>query len=139
MPRRPPPVAIFVLLVLARAAFADGPAAIAPDGPDRRARESFERFVSAWMSELRERASQRRERPSVRHGPWAPLVTYRAYGDDVRIEIRPTGRASASHSGILHFTEHVYSCSDLRAQRCRIASSTPVTEIFHFRDGRWGY
>lgn len=136
---RPRAVAIFVLLVLARPAFADGPAAIAPDGPDRRARESFERFASAWMSELRERAERQRQRPTVRHGPRAPLVTYRGYDDGVRIEIRPTGRASASHTGILHFTEHVYSCSDLQARRCRIASSTPVTEIFHLRDGRWGY
>ena len=125
---RPSPVAIAALILIARASLAGGPAAIAPD-PDLRMRESFERFAAAWMSDLRERAVRQRERPRLRHGPNAPVVTYRAYGEDLRLELRPTGRPGASHTGILHYTEHVYSCADLQA---RLPPMRPCRPHFRF-------
>jgi hypothetical protein len=33
----------------------------------------------------------------------------------------------------------MYTCSDAKATRCSVASTTPVTEIFRFQDGRWVY
>ena len=35
--------------------------------------------------------------------------------------------------------EQVFTCADTGATRCRIASTTPVTEIFRFQNGRWVY
>jgi hypothetical protein len=59
--------------------------------------------------------------------------------DSFETEIRPTGRPSAPYVGVLHYTEHTYTCADALGNDCRVTSSLPVTEIFRFRDGRWGY
>ncbi len=127
-----------LLLLAASAAGADSPAAI-PDSGHRRAERAFEDFAADWMEKVRSLEQQARGNPSVGAGAVEPVFTYRGYGPDYSVELRPTGHARAPYVGLLRYTEHVYSCPTLQAQRCTVASSVPVTEIFRYKNGRWSY
>jgi hypothetical protein len=131
-------VAPLAALLLAGAAWGD-PAALAPAALRGQIERSFAQFSRNWMQELQTRAARARTRPSVRPGADAPIVTYLGYAEDFRTELRATGRSTTPYVGLLHYTENLYSCSDARAAQCGVASSTPVTEVFRFRDGGWTY
>ncbi len=126
------------LLCLAAPAAADSPAAIA-DSSRERAGAAFDAFAARWMDDARESEARARANPNVQPGAGSPLITYRGYGDDYSLELRPTGNPSAPYVGLLRYTEHVYNCTSVAASDCAIVSSVPVTEIFRFQDGRWRY
>jgi len=130
---------ISALLLLAGPALADSPAAIPPDSGRTRAETAFEGFTSDWMAKVRALEQRHRTNPTIKQGASDPVVTYRGYGDDYTVELRPTGNARAPYVGLLRYTEHVYSCRDVEAERCTVASSVPVTEIFRYQNGRWNY
>jgi hypothetical protein len=137
-------ILIAAILLGAGAAAADDPAAAAPpaaiaDGARSRAERSFDSFCREWMAKVRGLEERHRANPDVKVGSTAPIITYRGYGDDYSIELRPTGYPSAPYVGLLSYVEHVYSCTSMDAQDCRVAASTPVTEIFRYQDGRWSY
>ncbi|MDH3520413.1 MAG: hypothetical protein OEM49_08135 [Myxococcales bacterium] len=141
---RPKQRGLFVMLVMLVAlcqapASAADPASVAPQNALRQAERSFARFSRDWIQDLQTREEQSRARPSVQPGPETPIVTYRGYAEDFRIELRPTGQSAAPYIGLLHYTENLYSCTDLAALRCQVAASTPLTEIFRFREGHWSY
>jgi hypothetical protein len=129
--------ALSLSLWTADASRADGPARAGAS--QTRASAEFEEFARAFMREVHSQEARERERPRVAAGPGAAVFTYRGYGDEFRTELRPTGEPSAPFVGLLHYTEHVYSCRDLRGGPCTLADSTPVTEIFRYRNGRWAY
>ena len=129
----------FMLLLLAAPAWAGPPAANAPDTGRMRAEAAFDRFSADWMEKVRSLEETHRANPTVKQGASEPVVTYRGYGEDFSVELRPTGNARAPFVGLLRYTEHVYSCRDLEAGNCAIASSVPVTEIFRYANGRWSY
>jgi hypothetical protein len=131
-------VLLCALLLTATAALADSPAALA-EPAHTRAEASFHRFVEGWMQKVRALEQKHRGSPTVKNGATRPLVTYRGYGDEYSVELRPTGRARAPYMGLLHYTEYVYSCQTMEAESCHIASSVPVTEIFRYQNGRWAY
>lgn len=115
---------------------ADPQAAIAPAGP-KALRASFERFAHTWMGKLQKAAARNRDHPKTASG--ANGVTYRGYGTDFDTELRATGRPAFPYLGILHYQELLYACSDAQATRCRITTTTPVTELFRYENGRWVY
>ena len=129
---------IALAFFLPLAACAAPPAAIADTG-SQTARKSFARFASEWMTKMQRIESQNRANPSLRPGASQPLVTFRGYGTDFTTELKPTGHPRAPYVGILRYIEHLYTCADAKATRCSVASTTPVTEIFRFQDGRWVY
>jgi hypothetical protein len=129
---------IAALLLMAAPSFADDVAAI-PDSADERARTSFSDFARSWMAKMQENETQNRENPTVRPGASENLVTYRGFGEDFTVELRPTGHPSAPFVGILRYNEQVYSCNGVGATKCSVASSLPVTEIFRYQGGRWIY
>ncbi len=131
-------VAVAVLWGIAAPAPALPPASFAP-GEQERARQSFALFADDWMAKVQRLEEHDRQNPTIRPGASDPLVTYRGYGDEFSIELRPTGHPEAPYVGLLRYTELLYSCTDARADDCTIASSLPVTEIFRFQDGRWVY
>ena len=131
-------VSAALLIAVAAPALGDSPAAIA-QGSDSGVHSSFERFADEWMQKVRKNESAARSKPTVRPGAKQPMVTYRGYGDDFAIELRPTGHPSAPYVGLLRYSEHVYSCETAAARKCRIASTIPVTEIFRYQDGGWTY
>jgi hypothetical protein len=127
--------AIVALLAAASPALADSPAAIDKSAPGAEA--SFKKFAKDFMARHYQSEAQAKKSPTVARG--TNQVTYRGYDDDWTVELRPTGHPSAPYVGLLRYTEHTYSCTDMSAKKCRIASSTPVTEIFRYQKGGWGY
>ncbi len=126
------------LLLIAAPTLADEVAAI-PDSADERARTSFSDFARSWMAKMAKNEAQNRENPTVQPGPSENIVTYRGFGEDFTVELRPTGHPSAPFVGILRYNEQVYSCDGVGASKCSVASSLPVTEIFRYQGGRWIY
>jgi len=104
-----------------------------------RADRAFQDFARDFMAKVRSQEERERHKPRVAAGPGAAVFTYRGYGEDFRTELRPTGQAAAPFVGLLHYTEHVYSCRDLDGGSCTVASTVPVTEIFRYQKGRWAY
>jgi hypothetical protein len=125
--------------LLLASASAASPASIAPSRVDSRAEASFAAFASGWMQKVHARGVREQARPTLRPGALRPIVTYRAASDAYEIELRPTGRATSPYVGVLRYTEHVYRCEDLTGTTCEVASSSPVTELFRYRGGRWGH
>ena len=118
---------------------AAGPPAASPDADHDRAMVAFDRFADGWMKKLRQAERRSRERPEVRKASSGTRSTFRGYGDDVQIELRPTGHPSAPFVGLLRYQEHLYSCAAKAASSCSISRTQPVTEIFRFQNGRWVY
>jgi len=131
-------VLLCALLLTSTAALAGAPAALSRPAHSR-AEASFHRFVEEWMQKVHALELRHRGSPTVKSGATRPLVTYRVYGDEYSVELRPTGHARAPYVGLLHYTEHVYSCETTEAESCHVASSVPVTEIFRYQNGRWSY
>jgi len=98
---------------------------------------SFERFASERIEKLLARADRARERVTLQPGARKPVATYRASAEPFETELRRTGSPGSPYVGVLRYTQRVYSCEDLSATRCRVASSIPVTEVFRYRDGAW--
>lgn len=101
-----------------------------PSELDEASRASFEEFASAWMDQLQQAGSGSLQRA-------ATGTSSRSFGPDFRTELRATGDPQAPYLGLLRYVEHAYSCSSTISPRCRVTHSTPILEIFHFRDGRW--
>jgi hypothetical protein len=101
------------------------------------ATSSFEQFAAERIGKMRARADRARERATLQPGARKPVATYRASAEPFETELRRTGRPASPYVGVLRYTQHVYSCEDLSATRCRVASSIPITEIFRYRDGEW--
>jgi hypothetical protein len=131
-------IVLSTLLLVATPALAGSPAAI-PESGRHRAETSFEKFARQWMSKVHGLEQKHRSNPTVKPGESEPVVTYRGYGEDYSIELRPTGHASAPYVGLLRYTEHVYSCTNVEVKNCHIASTVPVTEIFRYQNNRWSY
>jgi hypothetical protein len=131
-------VLLCALLLTATAALADSPAAVSGSAHNR-AEASFHRFAEGWMQKVRALEEKHRSNPTVKDAATRPLVTYRGYGDDYSVELRPTGHPKSPYVGLLRYTEHLYSCETMQAESCRVASTVPVTEIFRYQNGRWTY
>jgi hypothetical protein len=119
-------------------ALAESPAAIS-DAGRARAEDQFHQFAKTWMGNVKRLQTQDKSKPTVRAGANGTQVTYRGYGDDYTVELRPTGHPSAPYVGLLRYTELMYSCPSANATDCTVASKVPVTEIFRYENGRWSY
>ena len=141
MTRRPSFRSLLALLLVASftlaaaPGFAGAPADRAEPG-DESARTSFQRFARAWMDKVKRLEAENRKKPTVQASAQGTRTTYRGYGDDFSIELRPTGQTIAPYIGLLRYEERVYSCVK---GSCSVASTVPVTEIFRMQDGRWIY
>ena len=124
------------LCLAAAPCLAEPPASI-PGAAQERARDSFAHFAQAWMDKLHRLAVEERRHPTIRPGAEEAVVTYRGYGEDFSIELRPTGHPASPFVGLLLYSEFLYTCTDPKAGDCTVASSVPVTEIFRFREGHW--
>lgn len=122
---------------LSGAAFAQAAAKPAPKkGPDAASvKASFDVFASDWMDRMQRVEDDNRRSPKIEAG----TTSYRGYGNDFRVEIKPTGYAPAPYVGVLRYEEQMFGCSDARATQCRMVSRIPVTELFRYQDGRWVY
>jgi hypothetical protein len=126
------------LLLLPATALAEGAAKIADAGRSR-AEDQFHQFAKTWMANVQRLQTQDKNKPTVRPGAGGSQYTYRGYGEDYSIELRPTGHPSAPYVGLLRYTELMYSCPSPGAPNCTVSSRVPVTEIFRYENGRWSY
>lgn len=90
-------------------------------------RASFDRFARSWLEGL-DREGRRAAARSKSH---------RRFGPEFDIELRPTGRPRTPWVGILRYWESAYRC--LPKAACKLAESTPITEVFRYQNGRWVY
>jgi hypothetical protein len=127
------------LLLASSLSLAGPPAAISEDDSHQRTLRSFKSFASGWMDKMKRVETRNQTSPQIRLHGSRNVSSYKGYGSDFKIEIKPTGYAKAPFVGVLRYTERVFDCADERATRCQIASTIPVTEIFRFQDGRWVY
>jgi hypothetical protein len=106
------------------------------------AEQAFVKFARTWLGNLS------REAPAPGNAvrflapqqPGQPeQFTYRDYGEDFAIRMKPTGDTASPFVGILSYTENVYLCRGPTRDDCELVESSPITEIFPFRDGRWRY
>jgi hypothetical protein len=113
------------------------PAKPAPKaGPDHElVKASFDAFASEWMERMQRVEDENRQSPKLDSG----TPSYRGYGDDFRVEIKPTGYAPAPYVGVLRYEERMYGCRDRGATQCNVVSRMPVRELFRYQDGRWIY
>ena len=125
------------LMVVGTSASADSPAANAPLNVEDGVHAAFETFAQSWMAKVQRMADE--QKPTVQPGASNTVVTYRDYGDEFTVELRPTGHAVAPYVGILRYQEQVYSCRGLSSNDCSLSSEIPVTEIFRYQGGRWVY
>lgn len=106
------------------------PAAIAPRDPAyAKAEAAFQTFAADWMKKMSAAEAHEKEKA---HGG-----AYRGYGEDFKIELKPTGSSAAPYVGLLRYQEH--QCAAGSGSGCRVVSTTAVTEIFRFQGGRWIY
>jgi len=140
MRRRTALVSILGLWLCAPASADEPPrASVGANASREHAETAFQDFARDFMAKVRSQEESARHKPRVAAGPGATVFTYRGYGEDFRTELHPTGQAVAPFVGLLHYTEHVYSCRDLEGGTCTVASTVPVTEIFRYQRGRWAY
>jgi hypothetical protein len=106
------------------------PASVAPSDPAlARAEASFQSFAAEWMRKMS--AAEAHAKKTAGGG------AYRGYADDFKVELKPTGSASAPYVGLLRYQEH--QCAAGGDAECKVMGTTAVTEIFRFQGGRWIY
>ena len=131
-------VAGCALLLLPATALAESPAKVSDAGRSR-AEDQFHQFAKTWMAKVQRLQTQDQSKPTARAGASGTQHSYRGYGDDYSVELRPTGHPSAPYVGLLRYTELMYSCPSPGSKDCSISSRVPVTEIFRYENGRWSY
>jgi hypothetical protein len=130
--------ALVATLSLAGAAQAD-PAKVGEDGPTEAAFRAFGAFARSWMSDMEQRESANRSKPIIQQHSGRQVATYTGYAPEWNVEVHPTGDRSAPYVGVLHYEEQSFTCRDGTTRDCSLAGSTPVTEVFPYRDGTWKY
>jgi len=130
-------VALATGLAFAGAASAD-PAKIAP-ADENGAFRAFGKFASSWMADMKQREDQNRRQPTIQYSGNRAFATYTGYAPEWNVEVEATGDRGSPYVGILHYQEQVYTCRDETTSQCQVSRSTPVTEVFPYRDGSWKY
>jgi hypothetical protein len=127
--------------VLAVPSLAGPPADIAPAGgaATSKAQDSFAQFAHKWMREMHQAEARNRSHPKVTHEGGRKVIAYTGYDDGVRLQLKPTGSVAAPYVGLLQYQQKTFHCTDEAGKSCRVVSTTPVTEIFRFQNGRWVY
>lgn len=134
-------VTMAFLSLTATPGLAGPPADIAPAGSaaTSKVHDSFARFAHKWMKDMHRAEARNRRHPKLIHLGKKPMLAYTGYDNDVQLQLRPTGSSRAPYVGLLHYREKTFHCTDRKARSCRVVSTTPVTEIFRFQNGRWIY
>jgi len=118
-------------------------ASFAEDNADSPAGQALETFVRDWIGEMNREANK--QRTGGRFLVPAPtsdepeIFTYTEYSKDYDVEMKETGSAAAPYVGILKYIEHTYTCRGPARTDCELVESSPITEIFPFKNGRWQY
>jgi hypothetical protein len=133
-------VRYWLVTVTVVAVMATGGAARSDGNSLHKVERAFADFARGWLGSL-SRGVPRPEDGARFSAPRAPgqpePFTYRDHGGAFAIQMKPTGNAASPFVGILSYTENVYVCRGSTRDDCELVESSPITEIFPFRDGRW--
>ena len=113
------------------------PAKIAPAQDS--AFRAFGKFARSWMGEMEQRERQNKRTPTIERQGSRRIASYTGYAPEWNVEVHATGDRTSPYVGVLHYQEQLYVCQDETTKRCRLSRSTPVTEVFPYRDGAWKY
>jgi hypothetical protein len=130
--------ALVAALTLSGAVRAD-PAKLGADGPSDKAFRAFGAFARSWMTDMEQRESANRGRPIIQQRGGRTVATYTGYAPEWNVEVHATGDRGSPYVGVLHYEEQTFTCRDETTRDCSLSSSTPVTEVFPYRDGTWKY
>lgn len=133
------PFALLACLLLGSLASASPAMPSREDVGDSMTEQSFGSFAEEWMGRALARGTRDSKAPRAHSGSAGLIFTYHAVAEDFETELRPTGRPSSPYVGVLHYTEQTFTCRDVLGAECTATSSLPVTEVFRYRAGRWGY
>jgi hypothetical protein len=100
---------------------------------------AFGKFARSWMSDMEARESHNKRSPTIEHQGGRRIATYTGYAPEWEVEVHATGDSTSPFVGVLHYQEQVFTCRDETTSRCDLSRSTPVTEVFPYRDGAWKY
>jgi len=125
-------------LAFAGSAAAD-PAKIAGGSPADGAFREFGKFADTWMSQMKAREATNRRQPTIAQRGGRGYATYTGYAPEWNVEVHATGDKTAPYVGVLHYQEQVFTCTDETTRKCSVSSSTPVSEVFPYRNGAWKY
>lgn len=128
--------AVAVGLGLPGAASAD-PAKIAPGGGN--AERDFGKFANSWMADMKQREASNRNQPTIERYAGRTYATYTGYAPEWKTEVHATGDSSSPYVGVLQYKEQLFTCADETTRKCSVSRSTPVTEVFPYRNGKWKY
>jgi len=104
--------------------------------------EEFTRFAGRWMLDLSASAARARTRAVLFATPEdesAEKISYRAATQDYATRTQATGKKAAPYVGFLTYTEETWECAGASEDSCKLIDSSPVTEIFPYKEGRWHY
>ncbi|NNL67018.1 MAG: hypothetical protein HKP30_12295 [Myxococcales bacterium] len=125
-------------LLLAAPALAE-PGKIGSSGSSDAAMKAFGKFAGSWMSDMEQREARNRSKPDIQRSSGRSYASYTGYAPDWQVEVHATGDKSSPYVGILRYQEQLFTCADETASNCSVARSTPVTEVFPYRNGSWKY
>lgn len=108
-------------------------------GQDSSAFRAFGKFAKSWMADMEQREKRNRARPTVQKQGSRPYASYTGYAPEWDVEVHATGDANSPYVGVLRYHEQNFTCQDKTTRTCSVSSSTPVTEVFPYRNGAWKY
>ena len=132
-------VLIAVAAGLGLAGVAQAEPASRGSGKDTGAFRTFGKFAKSWMADMEKREKTNRARPTIEQQGGRTFATYTGYAPEWEVEVHATGDRTAPYVGVLHYEEQTYTCRDETTRKCSLSRSTPVTEVFPYRDGSWKY
>ena len=103
---------------------------------------AFARFAGKWMLDLSPEAARERTLAVFmggRQASDAQKLSYRSAKEGYELRTQATGKKAAPYVGILTYTEETWECASQAQESCKLVSSSPVTEIFPYKEGRWHY
>ena len=106
---------------------------------DSSAFRDFGKFARTWMADMEARERKNRGTPTIERQGSRSVATYTGYAPEWNVEVHATGDRTSPYVGVLHYREQVYVCRDQTTRQCDVARTTPVTEVFPYRDGSWKY
>lgn len=124
---------------LALAGSAQAEPASLGSGPETTAFRAFGKFAKSWMADMENRERTNRSKPTIQKQGTRSVASYTGYAPEWNVEVHATGDRTAPYVGVLHYQEEMYTCRDATTRSCSIASKTPVTEVFPYRNGAWKY
>ncbi len=129
---------LVLLLATAGSATAE-PGKISSSSNNDSAIRAFGEFAHSWMSDMEQRETTNRSKPTIKRAAGGAFASYTGYSSDWDVEVHATGDQNSPFVGILRYEEQRFTCKDQTTSKCSVSGSTPVTEVFPYRNGRWKY